>query len=110
MNVTIAARHFTLSEPVRRRTQDRMEKLLRYDPRILAADVAFDRERATYIAEALLTLAGEPAIFARATAEHPGAALDRVVERLRRQLKRERARARDHRATPLYELVGAGLG
>lgn len=105
MNVTITARHFVIPERVRRRALDRVQRLRRYDPRILAADVAFVRERATYIAEARLEIAGEPAAFARAKAADPGAALDRMIERLRRQLKRERERARDHRAAPLYEIL-----
>ncbi len=102
MNVTITARHCMVAESLRRRTAARVARLRRYDPRVLVADVAFDKDHDEYTAEARLEIPREPAIIARASARDPGVALDRMLDRLRRQLKRERERARDHRAAPLH--------
>lgn len=104
MNVTITARHCTLPDPVLRRTHDRIQKLARFEPRILAAEVVYELDHGVHRAEARVTIAGRPAVVARA--EHHascGAALDRMVERLARRLRRGRKRRLDHRAIPTAE-------
>ena len=104
MNVTITARRCTLPDPVLRRTNDRIQKLARFEPRIIAAEVVYEFEHGVHKAEARVTIAGRPPAVARA--EHQGscgAALDRMVERLARRLRRGRKRRTDHRATPTAE-------
>ncbi len=102
MYVTISARHRTLSDPARRYAEDRLRRLLRFEPRLLGAEVNFEAEHGVHQVEARLSVPGAPAILAQGRGEAPRVALDRAVERLGRQLKRRRERRRDPRSAKPY--------
>ena len=108
MNVRIIARHCTVPDAVVLRAHRRVEGLRRFDPRLLAADIAFERAHDRYCVDILLKVAKTPDVFGRGEAEDLGTALDRAIQKLRRQLVRGREKARDHRATPLYALTAGG--
>lgn len=108
MHVTFTARHCTPSARLRRRAEDRLRRLVRFEPHLRAAEVSFDRDHGTYVVEARLRVDGGAAIVAHGRAGAGfGAALGPVVERLGRQLRRRRERRRNHRvglaAQPLME-------
>lgn len=108
MNIRIIARHCTVPEPVLRRAHRRVEELRRFDPRLQAAEIVFERVHDRYRVDALLKVARTPDVIARGEAEVLGTALNQALQRLRRQLVRGREKARDHRAVPLYALAVGG--
>ena len=88
-----------MPEKVRARVERKLAKLLRFDDRILAMDVEFSEERNPRVADphrvevTLTTRSG--LVRAHANATDPAAAVDQVVDRLERQVKKRKGRRVD---------------
>ena len=96
MRVQIAARHCEIPDSVRRRTEEQMNRIGKYDSRVAAADVVFEEEKRTRRVEVILSIdRGEP-VVANGEGEEFRTALDKVVDRLSRILKRQRAQVTNH--------------
>ena len=103
MRIQIAARHCDVPKDVLERAEEQVQRLLRYDPRISAAEVVFTEEKRTMTAEIILHIDRSEPLVAHAAESEFRAALDKVGDRLGRRLRRKRQRLRDHQATPLSE-------
>lgn len=101
MRVQITARHCELSDAVRERAESQMARLTRYDPRLSAAEVIFDEEKHARKVEAILSVHGGAPVVARAEDREFRNALDKVVDRLSKQLRRTRDQIVDHQAPGL---------
>lgn len=104
MHVTITARHCTVSDAVRERALERVDRLAKYEPRASAGDVIFDEENGTRRAEIRVSVDGAPIQVARSDGETFRAALDGALQKVTRQLKREREKRVDHQAPALKGL------
>ena len=99
MQVTVKGKNTTVPEKVRARAEHKLAKLQRFDDRILAMDVEFSEERNPRVADphrvevTLTTKAG--LVRAHANASDPAAAVDQVVDRLERQVKKLKGRRVD---------------
>lgn len=101
MRVKIAARHCDISDPLRERAESQMQRLTKYHPRVTGADVVFTEEKRDRHVEVILSVdRGEP-VVARADGREFRSALDKVVDRLSRMLRRAREAEKDHQAAPL---------
>lgn len=109
MNVTITTRRCTIPTPIQRRTEELMRRMRRFDQRILAAEVTYTLDGGEYQAEARISVAGGPTVVARGADRTARGALDRMAERLGRQLRRGRERDRLHQGPPLSELPGVAI-
>ena len=92
MNVTISARHCEIPESLRAATEQRVQRLGRFDPRLAEAEVTYQRERAQHEAEIRLAVQGEGPLVARGSGASFGVALARTIDRVSRQLRRVRER------------------
>lgn len=110
MNVIVSARHCAPPETIRGLATARMERLLRYEPRLAEAEVALDMEHGRPSVEARLSVRGAGVVVANAEGETFEAALGRTADRLGRQLRRRRGRRRDHRAASLGEVAADPTG
>jgi ribosomal subunit interface protein len=95
MQITISAPHCTVPEPIRQQAEALLGRLARFEPRLFAIDVCFDLDHGRHRVEARLSVAGGPLVVAHGAGESFRVALDRVVERLARQLRRRRDRRRE---------------
>jgi ribosomal subunit interface protein len=99
MQVTVKGKNTTVPEKVRARAEHKLTKLQRFDDRILAMDVEFSEERNPRVADphrvevTLTTKSG--LVRAHANATDPAAAVDQVVDRLERQVKKLKGRRVD---------------
>ena len=99
MQVTVKGKNTGVPEKVRARTERKLAKLQRFDDRILAMDVEFSEERNPRVADphrvevTLTTRSG--LVRAHASATDPATAVDQVVERLERQVKKRKGRRVD---------------
>ena len=107
MRVQITARHTSVSDALLRRTEEQINKLSRYDPRIASAEVIYTEEKRLRKAEVVLHIDGAEPIVAQAEESEFRSALDKATDRVTRMLKRERQQHRDHRAPPLPGALGA---
>lgn len=109
MRVQITARHCEVSDAVRERAEEQMERLTKFDSRLSSAEVVFDEEKhGRKKVEGILSVDGAPPVVARAEDRDFRSALDKVVDRLSKQLRRNRDQLVDHQATglPVAEDVG----
>jgi ribosomal subunit interface protein len=99
MQVTVKGKNTTVPEKVRARAERKLTKLQRFDDRILSMDVEFSEERNPRVADphrvevTLTTRSG--LVRAHANATDPAAAVDQVVDRLERQVKKRKDRRVD---------------
>jgi ribosomal subunit interface protein len=99
MQVTVKGKNTTVPEKVRARAEHKLAKLRRFDDRILAMDVEFSEERNPRVADphrvevTVTTRSG--LVRAHANATDPAAAVDQVVDRLERQVKKLKGRRVD---------------
>jgi ribosomal subunit interface protein len=105
MRVTITARHIEVSDDLRQRARELVERLARVAPRPQDAQVIFGDDHDVAVVELRLHVAHGDVLVGRAEATDHRSALDRAAARVRRQLDkspakrsgpaRRRARARD---------------
>ena len=105
MEVQITIRRGEAGENFLEHAQERAEKLGRYEPRLHRVELLFDEDGGRVAGEARAVVPGVPLLVARADGDTGRAALDRVVRRLGRQLKKERSKRVEHRAPPAAKLA-----
>lgn len=103
MQVIVSGRHFDVSDELRGVVESRFGKLTRFEPRISRAEVALLEEKNRCEVEATVSVDGAGLLHARAEAPDFRTAVDRTVDRLERQLKKNHSRRRDHQAVPRDE-------
>jgi putative sigma-54 modulation protein len=99
MQVTVKGKNTAVPEKLRVRAERKLTKLERFDARILAMDVEFSEERNPRVADphrVEVTLTTKSGLLrAHANATDPVAAVDQVVHRLERQVKKLKGRQVD---------------
>ena len=105
MQVIISARHTDLREEVREHIEEQFKKLSRFEPRVSRSEVTLWEEGQACVVEAVLSIDGRAPVHAIAESDVFRSATDRLIEKLAKQLKRVRARRRDHRGPPLDEFL-----
>lgn len=98
MQLIISTRHTQLSDRVRENVEEQFERLERFDPRITKVVVTLLEEKNRKEVEARLSIARAGQIHAHAEAADFRSAVDAVISKLTRQLKRQRSRALNHKA------------
>jgi putative sigma-54 modulation protein len=100
MQVTVKGRNTDVPEKLRAHAQQKLTKVERFDDRILAMDVEFSEERnPRRVADAhkveVTVTTKSRLVRAEASAADPAAAVDRVIGRLERQIKKLKGRRVD---------------
>ena len=103
MRVQITARHCDFPDELLTHTEQQIQKLIRYDPRVASAEVTYTEEKHARKAEVVLHIDGAEPVVAHAEEREFRSALDKAIDRVTRMLKRERQQHRDHWAPPLPE-------
>lgn len=96
MRVQITARHVEVPEDVRSRAEELIQKLERFDPELLSADLVFEEVRHLRKVEAVLSIANADRMVATGESDEWLTALDELSERLGRMLRKRRDRLRNH--------------
>ena len=98
MDVTVSARHCTITDELRERATQVVERLAQRTPFAQDATVVFDAETLRQTAEIRIRLTGGEVLVATGAGDDHRTALDQAERRLRRQLSRPGAKPR--RGTP----------
>ncbi|HET9948211.1 MAG TPA: ribosome-associated translation inhibitor RaiA [Longimicrobiales bacterium] len=106
MKVQITARHCDVPADVLERADAQVAALSKYSPRATSADVVFVEEKLSRVIEVIVHIDGGEPVVARAEDGDFRGALDKVVDRMSRRLRKQRERRTDHQAPPLSEQVG----
>jgi len=99
MQLIISTRHTQLSDHVRENVEEQFERLERFEPRITRVEVTLLEEKNRCEAEARLSIARAGQLHAHAEAADFRSAVDALVSKLSSQLKRQRSRSREHKAS-----------
>ena len=103
MRIQVAARHCDIPDSVRKRTEEQLTRLAKYEPRVSSAEVVYEEEKRIRKVEVILSVdRGEP-VVAKAEGEEFRTALDKVVDRLGRILRRQRGQAMNHKGPRISE-------
>lgn len=108
MRVQIARRHCELPEAVRERARNRVSRLTRYDDRLSAAELIFEEEKHLKKVEGILSVDRDEPVVAHGEGDDFRAAVDQMVDRLARILRRRRSQVRDHQAPRTKENAALG--
>jgi putative sigma-54 modulation protein len=100
MQTTITARHCEVSEPLRERAINVMERLSNLASHSMEMTVVFDADGIQQTVELRLHVARGEILIATGEGEDHRTALDRAEEKLRRQVERVSERRRARRAQP----------
>jgi ribosomal subunit interface protein len=107
MRIQITGRHCDVPKTVLERTETQITALAKYEERASAADVVYTEEKQGRRVEVMIHIDGSEAVVAHGEGDSFRSALDQVVERARRMLRKQRERRRDHQAPPLSEVIEA---
>ena len=107
MQMIITGRHCDVDPELREVFQRRFDHLERFEPRASRAEVTVTAVKHGFEAEALVSVDRADRVHARAEAPEMRSALDRVVEKIGKQLRRLHGRHHEHRAPPMDELFGS---
>ena len=104
MRVQIAARHCEIPDAVRSRTEEQLGKLSRYDPRLTGAEVVFEVVKHLKKVDAILKVEREEPVVAGGEGAEFREAVDQMVDRLSRMLRRRRKLRKDRQRTGAPEM------
>ena len=100
MDVRITTRHVDITAGFAEYADERTRKLIKFDPRLAAVDLIFDEEHGMFSTEARAEVPGVSPLVAKAEDNDRRKSLDSALDKLGRQLKRERSKRVDHQAPP----------
>ena len=96
MQINFTGHRMDVTPALRMFTEEKFDRLERHFDKITAINVVFDVEKLRQIAEATVLVAkGE--LHASSESEDMYAAIDSLVDKLDRQLKKHKEKIRDHR-------------
>ncbi len=104
MKITITSRRTEVDPEVSERAEARVSKLSRFEPRLTAAELVFSLQGHTKQAEAILSIEKSEPVVATGQAAEFREAVDVLVEKLEKILRRRRSQKRDHRAPGIKNL------
>lgn len=100
MQLVISGRHVELAESLREHMEERFNRLARFDESVSRIEVTLSEEKKRCMVEANVSVRRGTVIHAETEASDFRTAVDRTYEKLSRQLKSRREKARDHKAVP----------
>ena len=95
MQITITARHVSISEDIKRYARDKSEKLLRFYDRIQAIQVVIDYEGDEFTVEMIVNAEARNEFVAHESGSDTQALIDVTVDKLERQLTKHKERLRN---------------
>ncbi len=105
MDIQITSRHTDLSDGLKERAEEALNKLSKYEPRLSTAEIVFVEERRSKRVEGIVRIDRGDPIVASAEADEFRAALHQMIDRLSRQLRRGHQQHRNHQARKLSETL-----
>ena len=96
MQLNITGHHVDITDSMRDYVTEKMEKIQRHFDHVGNAHVILTVEKKRHLAEATVNVSGGGELFANAEDEGMYAAIDALVEKLDRQVKKHKEKLTDH--------------
>ena len=107
MNIQITTRHFNGSQELQNRIRDEVKRLTRFNDSITAVHVILDAEKKNVRRAEILVNIYDKNVVAQAKEENMHKAVEAVLLKVERQLKKEKEKLKGHRTQSIAELVRA---
>lgn len=98
MNITITGRHISITEEMKDLARERAERMAKYFNRINKIEVVLSPEGDRFSAEMVVSCVRGMVLVGHVTDYSMSAAIDKVVEKIERQLTRFKERLKSHRS------------
>ena len=108
MNLQISGHHVEITESLRSYVLQKMERIKRHFEHVIDAHVVLDVQKFRHKAEITLNIPGQ-SLHAEAEASDMYASIDKMVDRLDRQISKQSGKMHDHHAKEGHA-VKAGEG
>jgi len=106
LNIEITGRHVDLSDKVRDYAEEKTRRLERYNDRIQRVEVLIQAEpEDRHKVELVISIAGGAALVSRTNEPSVFAAIDLVLDKAERQLKKHKEKLKDHRVKKSGEAI-----
>jgi ribosomal subunit interface protein len=105
MKIQITARHFHASPQLHANLKESLEKLAKFNDSISGAHIILDEGKgAIRRAEAVVKIL-DKSLCALAEEDSMGKAIESMLEKIERQLKKENKKLKVHKSVPMSEVV-----
>ncbi|MGL1933642.1 MAG: ribosome-associated translation inhibitor RaiA [Fibrobacterales bacterium] len=104
MNVQFTARHFHASQELQDNMTADVQALSQFYNNIIDAHVILEQHKSSRSAEITVNILNKT-VVAKAEEENMGKAVEKVLERMQRQLKKENELLKSHKANPTADMV-----
>ena len=108
MQIKMTQRHCDVPKNVLARAETEVTRLQRFEPRLGNAELIFTEERHGCFVEGILSVSGSDVVVAKGEGGDFRAALDGLLSRLSKILRRQRERLVDHRGPSHEDLSESG--
>ncbi len=100
MQITVTGRHMGVNEALEEYCLKKVERLQRYYDRVHAAEVILDGNNGLHSAEIIVRAEGTPPFVASEEHEDAFAAVDLVLDKVERQIRRHKEKVRNRKHPP----------
>lgn len=100
MQVTVSGRHMGVSDSLRDYCQQKAERLVRFYDRIQSIEVILDGHNGEHTAEMIVHSDGTPPFVASEENNDAYAAVDLLIDKIERQIRRHKERLRNRKHPP----------
>ena len=97
MQIQVTGRHVTITDDVRAYVNNKVTRLPRFYDRIHEVEVVLDHESEQFTAEMIVRAGRKHTFVARETGPDTFALIDLVIEKLERQLTKQKEKYRSHK-------------
>lgn len=103
MQVKVSGRHMGVTESIRSHCEQKSQKLSRFFDRIQSVEMVLDGHDGRHFAEIIVHMDGTHPFVASEEHDDIYAAIDLLMDKIERQVRRHKERLRNHRHQPRSE-------
>lgn len=100
MQINVSGRHMSVSDPIRQYCEEKAERLMRFYDRIQSIDVVIDGHNGHHFAEMIVHSEGALPFVASEEQDDVHAAVDLLMDKIERQIRRHKDRLRNRKHPP----------
>jgi len=105
MQTSVTFRHMEPSEPLKQHVMDKLQRIRKFFPDPIRAQIVLSLERYLHKADIIITLHNGLAIKGKELTEDMYSAIDQVMEKIERQVRRYKEKIASHRPAAGPELL-----
>ncbi|MDX1557236.1 MAG: ribosome-associated translation inhibitor RaiA [Xanthomonadales bacterium] len=106
MQINVTGHHVDVTPPLRNYAIEKMERVSRHFDHVISANVVLTVERHEHLAEVTVQAPGR-SLFANHSADDMYAAIDGMVDKIDRQVRRYKEKLTDHKGATHAERVAS---